>query len=140
MHRPDPGNGSVARADCLAKGGKTSWGAQTRYNFVRTAGSLFVRARPSLGGAWTQGDVRITISQSLRYISATWQIGDGENVQKGEFRGTLISQDQDSLVRGTARLENAAKTMQRPLTITVDPDRPKEIILSGGGLAGTFTR
>jgi len=139
-----PATAPVARADCLAKGGKTSWGAQTRYNFVRTAGSLFVRARPSLGGTWTQGDgadrISITISQSLRHVGATWQIGDGERIQKGEFRGTLISQDQDSIVRGTARLENAAKTMQRPMTITVDPDRPKEIILSGGGLAGTFTR
>ena len=139
-----PAAAPVARADCLARGGKTSWGAETRYNFVRTAGSHFWRARPSLGGMWTQGDgadrITVTISQSVRYVGAHWEISDGQNIQRGEFRGTLISQDQDSVARGSARLENADKSMQRPMTITADPDTPNQVILSGGGLAGTFTR
>ena len=48
-----PAAATVAIADCKGHGGKTSFGAETRYNLVATAGSLFWRDRPTLSGTWT---------------------------------------------------------------------------------------
>lgn len=140
-----PATAPGAIADCKARGGKVSWGAESRYNFVRGAGSLFYRARPALRDVWSNGAsgedvVAFVVTQTLRNVRATWHTGKGADVVKGEFRGTLISRDQDSIVRGTARLTKGDKVLQRPMSITADPDTPNKIILSGGGLAGPFTR
>ena len=135
-----PAEATVALADCKASGGKTSTGALTRYNIVRTFGHIFWRPRPSLAGVWKGGDppVAVTMEHSLRYVRATWRSGSGDSAIAAEFRGTLISRDQDSVVKGTVRLKNAAKTLQRPMSITV-PAKGGEILMGGGGLAGSFT-
>jgi hypothetical protein len=131
-HRSAP----VALADCKARGGKTSWGALTRYDFVRSWGHRFYRARPNLTGVWTDGRLRVAIAQRLRSVRGVWQDGD----LKGEFRGTLISLDQDSIVKGFARTTVGGATRQVSLRIAVDPERVNEIVFTGPALRGTMTR
>ncbi len=126
----------VALADCKAHGGKTSWGAESRFDFVRSFGHLYYRERPNLLGTWTDGRVRVVITQRLRSVRGTWQ--DGEAT--GEFRGTLISLDQDSVVRGFARRTVNGETKQSAVRIGIDPDTPNEILFSGAALHGTMTR
>jgi hypothetical protein len=129
-------NAPVALADCRAHGGKTSWGALTRYDFVRSKGHLFYRARPNLLGTWTDGGVSVLITQRVRYVRGTWKDGD----LTGEFRGTLISLDQDSIVRGFARTTVNGVARQNALRIDVDPDQENEIVFSGAALHGTMSR
>jgi hypothetical protein len=140
-----PASASVAVADCKGRGGKTSFGAESRYNLVTSAGSLFWRARPSLSGTWTSkadepDAARLTLSQSLRHVTGTWRVGSGEDLVRGEFRGTVISRDQDSIVKGHTKVTKGDNTVIRPMTITVDPDTPNEIAVGGPGIAGPMTR
>jgi len=139
-----PPEASVAIQDCQGNGGKTSLGAKSRYDFVTTAGSLFWRNRPNLNGGWTQGSgedaVRLNLSQDVRSVTGSWQSGTGDNLLKGEFRGTLISRDQDSIVKGYAKVTKGGTTAIRPMSFTVDPDTPNRIEAAGLGLAGTLTR
>ena len=120
-----PASAPVARADCRASGGKTSFGAMTRYNIVRQFGHIFFRGRPQLSGVWKstadEAGPAVSISQNVRYVRATWTVGSGDTAQTGEFRGTLISRDQDSVVKGTVRMKNAEKTLQRPMSFTIYP-------------------
>ncbi len=143
--RQIPASATVAIADCKGHGGKTSFGALTRYDFVRTAGSLFWRGRPALRGAWAgSGDspdsARLVLSQNLRSVSGTWRIGSEKNLTTGEFRGTLISRDQDSLVKGFTKVTKGDTTRIRPMSLTADPDTPNEIAVGGPGIAGALTR
>jgi hypothetical protein len=132
-----PASAPGALADCLGNGGKTSLGAKSRYDFVRFRGHKYYRARPHLGGVWSAGGIEVTIGQGARKVRGTWKDGD----LKGEFRGTLISQDQDSLVKGYARTTVPGGTMrQTTIWIDVDPDTPDQIVFSGAALRGTFTR
>ena len=129
-----PASAPVARKDCEGTGGYTSFGAETRYNFVRSHGHHFYRQRPDLNGSWSGGGVgTVTITQNKRYVRGTWQQG---NVS-GEFRGTLISHDQDSTVEGFAH------TSDQPgypsIHLVVNPDTPNSIQATGA-LSGTLTR
>jgi hypothetical protein len=95
-----PRAGTVAIADCKARGGTLSNGAESRYNFVRDHGTGF-RVRPSLNGRWagTHGSCGSTgpwhFNQSGRTITATWAepSENGHPGYKGVFSGTLISYD-----------------------------------------------
>jgi hypothetical protein len=129
---------TVALADCKAHGGKTSWGAKTRYDFVREHGHHFYSSRPNLPSSWTgnSGALTLQITQTVRAVQAKWQNGG----VSGEFRGTLISRDQDSIVTGFARTTENALTEQTAMTITVDPNSPNQIAVNGPGLPGTMKR
>lgn len=140
-----PAAASVAISDCKGRGGKTSFGAETRYNLVTTAGSLFWRDRPAVQGVWLSDSndpeaPRLVLTQSLRNVKGTWRSGSGEDLVKGEFRGTLISRDQDSIIKGFAKVTKGDTTVIRPMSITVDPDTPNVIAVGGPGLAGPMSR
>lgn len=128
---------TVALADCRGRGGKTSFGAETRYNFVRQFGHRFYRARPNLNGLWSgPGLTGLVITQKLRSVRGTWRQGD----LSGEFRGTLISRDQDSVVQGFVRTTVNGETKQSAIAITADPDRPKELVVDSSLLHATLRR
>ncbi|HUE28806.1 MAG TPA: hypothetical protein VMP89_18675 [Solirubrobacteraceae bacterium] len=129
-----PADAPVALADCKATGGKSSFGAETRYHFVRNFGRRFFRIRPDLNGSWSGDGVTVKITQDLRSVRGTWRDGDVH----GEFRGTLISQDQDSVVQGFAH--TSAKPAFSRITIVVEPDKPNELRVTGRVLGGTLTR
>lgn len=131
-----PASAPVALADCKARGGKTSWGAKTRYNFVRSFGHRFYRARPRLTGSWSVRGITVAITQNERSVRGTWTQGE----LKGEFRGTVISRDQDSVIRGFARTTENGVTRQTAIRIDVDPDTPNTIVAHGASLNGTLSR
>ncbi len=139
-----PAEATVAIKDCKARGGKSSIGAFSRYAAVVAVGSHFWRDRPKLGGAWSQGEgsdaVVLSLSQSARHVTGSWHSGTGDAAVQGEFRGTVISRDQDSVVKGYAKVTKAGNTVIRPMSMTVDPDTPNQIGIGGLGLAGVFTR
>lgn len=68
-----------ALSDCRGTGGKTSFGARTRYNFVRDAGDLFYQERPKLRGFWlNQSDSDApawALVHSVRDVKASWKGG-----------------------------------------------------------------
>jgi hypothetical protein len=98
-----PADAPVALADCKGRGGKTSFGAETRYNFVRDHG-LGYRTRPNLNGEWRLGgnclgasDLRVT--QHGRLVTASWKFSDqppplGSGVTSvHHFSGLLVTHD-----------------------------------------------
>jgi hypothetical protein len=129
-----PSSAPVAEKDCEATGGYTSFGAETRYNFVRSQGYRFYRARPDLNGTWTGGGITMRITQDLRSISGSWQVGDVH----GEFRGTLISRDQDSVIEGFAH--TSADAAFKSINIVVNPDTPNQLQFASSLITGTLTR
>jgi hypothetical protein len=139
-----PATAPVALADCKARGGKTSLGAESRYNAVRLAGHKFWRQRPKLRGAWNnKSDPEapgLTIVQTLRSVRATWRGDKDHPGLRGEFRGTLISRDQDSIIKGFAKVTYQGKTVTRPMHINADPDTPNVIEVGGPGIAGSMAR
>ena len=143
--RQIPAAATVAIADCKGHGGKTSFGALTRYDLVRGVGSIFWRERPAIRGSWTgqedtSGAGQLVLSQSLRSVNGTWRSGSGKDLVTGQFRGTLISRDQDSLVKGFTKVTKGETTRIRPMSITVNPDTPNTIAVGGPGIVGAFAR
>ncbi len=138
-----PATATTARANCRATGGNVSVGALSRYNFVNRAGGLFWKERPKLRGQWTlQGSdgPPWAIVQSVRTVKAVWRGGTGHPNLRGEFRGTLISRDQDSIVRGSARVTENGKTTRGAMSFRYDPDKEDQLTVSGPGVSGTLTR
>ena len=138
-----PAEATAVLADCKVTGGKTSWGAETRYNFVRSQGFRFYRGRPNLVGSW--GDQahanapKLLISQHLRVVTMTWSLPAQPDFH-GEFRGTLISRDQDSVVEGLARTTENTTTNQAEMTFAVNPATPNELVVTSGGTSEILTR
>lgn len=71
-----PASASVALADCKGRGGITSFGAESRFNFVRDHGEGY-RERPRLDGQWRDPvECRLpafTVYQEGRALLATWK-------------------------------------------------------------------
>ena len=143
--RTIPASATIALANCKATGGNASFGAQSRYNFVHRAGFVFWQDRPNLRGLWAlQGDAVATkwaIIQSGRTVKAVWHGGAGHPNLRGEFRGTLISRDQDSVVRGSVQITENGKTTMGPASMQYDPGtvRADRLILRGR-VVGTLER
>lgn len=136
-----PATAPGARSDCKGHGGKTSFGAESRYDAVRLAGHKYWTSRPHLRGVWlnTSDDraAALSIDQSTRTIKATWHGGHGHAGLRGEFRGTLITRGEDSIVRGSARVINAGETTRSSMTIRIVHNEKSKIIVHGPGVSGT---
>ena len=128
-----------ALADCRGTGGKTSLGARSRYNFVRDAGDLFYQQRPKLRGLWQNRADRAALAwaivHSIREVKASWSGGSARPSLRGQFKGTLITRDDDSIVSGFATItETGEPTLRnRPMRLTWNPDQPDRLLMSGPG-------
>jgi hypothetical protein len=135
-----------ALADCRGTGGKTSLGARSRYNFVRDAGDLFYQERPKLRGFWaSQADRDApawTIAHTLRDVRASWRGGTAHPTLRGQFKGVLITRDDDSVVAGFATITETGKPeiRNRAMRLTWNPDQPDRLVMSGPGGPLTLVR
>ncbi len=127
--RQIPAGKDTALAACKGLNLTQGVSAYGRYLFVRTAGDLFYEGRVHLGGQWTNpspgwpvcdiGAHPWTITQDGRTVTAGWRHGATGN-QVGRFTGTLITRDQDSVVKGTFTItDGGAKVGGGTMTWTV---------------------
>jgi hypothetical protein len=144
--RTIPASAATALADCKATGGKTSFGAETRFNFVRRVGGLFWKDRPNVRGLWkVKGDAAApqwAITQSTRTVKAAWRGGTGQPGLRGEFRGTLISRDQDTVIRGFAQITRNGETELGAMSLLFTPGTvlADKIVVLGPGMRVTLKR
>jgi hypothetical protein len=137
-----PKTAIVALTNCKQNGGfHLVSGAKSRYNIVAKAGFLFWKGRPKLGGTWAVGGLRgsssWTVTQNIRQVKVAWSGGAGQPNLRGEFRGTLISNDDDTTVKGFYVVTDSGRP-KRPAAMRLSwtPKTPNELRVTGPG--GTF--
>lgn len=144
--RTIPASAATVLANCKATGGNFSVGARSRFNFVDRFGSLFWRARPNVSGRWTvRGDAAAppwAITQRLRSVRAVWRGGAGDPGLRGEFRGTLISRDQDTVIRGFAQITQDGETKIGAMSLLFNPGTvlADKIVVLGPDMTATLKR
>ncbi|MBK9740003.1 MAG: hypothetical protein IPO93_10890 [Actinobacteria bacterium] len=121
-----------ALRECKGTGATTSIGALSRYNFVDDAGWAFYKDRPHLRGLWrarSHSDPSWAMVQDGRTVKALWRGGRGHSTLRGEFRGTIVSRDNDSAIQGFVRITEKGKPTisNQPMTMTWNPKKPKQI-------------
>jgi len=140
-----PPEAKVARRNCKQNGGfHFVSGAKTRYNVVAATsysqvlwqGLGFYQQPPRLGGTWTAVGASIgswEVSQFDRIVIARWTGGPSAPNLSGEFRGTIISRDDDSRISGYARTTNGVVVSPfRKMNIYWSPKTPDELLLGTG--------
>jgi hypothetical protein len=82
------------------------------------------------------------ITQKTREVSALWRGGAGHPDLRGEFRGTLISRDQDTVIRGFAQITEDGKTRIGAMSLLFDPGTvlADRIVVLGPGMTATLKR
>lgn len=144
--RTIPASAATALANCKATGGNASFGAGTRYNFVRRLGGLFWKDRPNVRGLWkVKGDAAATpwaITQSTRTVKAAWRGGTVQPGLRGEFRGTLISRDQDTVIRGFVQITRNGGTDLGAMSLLFTPGTvlADKIVVLGPGMRAALKR
>jgi hypothetical protein len=144
--RTIPASAVTALANCKATGGNFSAGARSRFNFVDRFGSLFWKDRPNIRGLWTvKGDAAAppwAVTQKIRTVKAAWRGGAGHPNLRGEFRGTLISRDQDTVIRGFAQITENEETKIGAMSLLFDPGTvlADKIVVLGPGMTATLKR
>jgi hypothetical protein len=117
--RDIPASAPVARDDCEGTGGKTSFGAETRYNFVFRFGYKFFWKPPSISGRYVAGKAGVPawrVEQHNRTVTATWATEDGG---RGSFRGTLICHDDEATVEGFVKVTKGSEVVKGKGTLRV---------------------
>jgi hypothetical protein len=138
-----PKTATVALTNCKQNGGfHLVSGAKSRYNIVNQGGFLFWKGRPKLGGSWALSDVggasSWRVTQNVRQVKVTWTGGADQPKLRGEFRGTLISYDDDTTVEGFYVITgNGTPKKPAAMKLSWKPKTPNELRVSGPG--GTFT-
>ncbi len=137
-----PSWATQALKDCKGTGATTSFGAESRYDFVHRFGSLFFKDRPHLRGFWQvryHSDPSWAIVQNGRTVKAAWRGGRNHGTLRGEFRGTIVSRDNDCVIQGFVQITEKGKPgiMNRPMTMSWNPRRPQQLKVPAP--AGPFT-
>ncbi len=112
-----------------------SFGAESRYDFVRSNGYRFFRKRANLNGRWGRWSgvsMTASIKQSGRSISVSWL--DRGTGKCGEFHGLLVTRDQDELVDGVTTI--AGQSGKHDGYFTVRPGNQHDFVLSWHGPPG----
>jgi len=144
--RTIPASAATALANCKATGGNVSTGARSRFNFVDRFGSLFWKDRANVRGLWAvTGDAAApqwAITQSTRMVKAAWRGGTGQPGLRGEFRGTLVSRDQDTVIRGFAQITRNGETKLGAMSLLFTPGTvlADKIVVLGPGMRATLKR
>ena len=138
-----PKTATVALTNCKQNGGfHLVSGAKSRYNIVAKGGFLFWKGRPKLGGTWAvsgvSGSSPWTVTQDVRKVKVTWSGGAPQPSLRGEFRGTLISHDDNTTVKGFYVVTDGGRPKKpAAMKLSWNPKTPNELRVSGPG--GTFT-
>lgn len=140
-----PKTATVALRNCKQNGGfHLVSGAKSRYNVVASTtytqavwkGLGFYQKPPRLGGTWTVPGVSTgpwSITQSVRRVTVKWTGGSAQPNLRGEFRGTIISHDDDSSVEGFYVItDNGTKGSPRAMKLFWSPQTPASIRSSTG--------
>ncbi len=140
-----PKTAKIALNNCKNNGGFHSVsGAKTRYDLVAATtysqmiwkGLGFYQDAPALSGTWSvQGMNRgpWTIAQNLRTVTMKWTGGTSQPDLTGEFRGTIISHDKDSTIKGFyVTTQNGVSTTPSAMNFTWSPASPKDLATSNG--------
>ena len=120
-----------------ALGSDPSFGAESRYNFVRSQGAAFYCRRADLNGTWvrllTGRPIVLFVKHIGRSITVTWV--DAGSHACGKYRGFLVTRDQDEIVEPTATLQGSAGVF------TVEPSgkRPERDVIEWQGPSGRAT-
>ena len=144
--RPGTPSATEALAQCKGRGGTLTIGAVTRHNAVRTVGKWVFLDRPRLSGVWANEadptEPALALSQVVRAVKGSWRGGKADPGSRAEFRGTLISRDTDSIVRGYVKYTDGTGAVSlKTMTITVDPESPNRIVVAGpGSISGARAR
>jgi hypothetical protein len=132
----------IALRNCRGTGGAGAFGAESRYNAVRTA-AVFVnawKARPDLGGKWTsKADPQVvwTIRQNERAVTAIWQNGAGMHAA---FKGIVITHNASSTIKGFAKITDGAKHVKGSMSWIFLSRSPNELKITGPGVSGWIVR
>lgn len=142
--RQIPAAASVARIQCEGHGGAFSFGAASRADAVKTFGYWVFLERPRLSGVWVNSadptEPALALSQAARYVRGSWKGGKADPKSQAEFRGTLISRDTDSIVRGYVKYTDGTGAVSlKTMTITYNPKRPGQITVVGPNISGVKT-
>jgi hypothetical protein len=140
-----PAGARIARNNCKQNGGfHLVSGAKTRYNLVAATtytqkiwkGLGFYQEPPRLSGAWSTGLAGAggwTLEQRDRRVDARWSGGRAAPNVTGEFRGTLISYDDSSSIKGYYVVTtDGVPSKVRPMTLYWSPKLPNELRVSTG--------
>lgn len=140
-----PKSAKIALNNCKNNGGfHTVSGAKTRYNIVAGTsysqkiwrGLGFYQDAPRLTGAWTvQGFNTGTwgFVQADRFVGIRWTAGSSQPGTTGEFHGTIISHDKESIVQGFyINTSNGVAATPRTMSLTWSPKNPDELRSSTG--------
>ena len=140
-----PPTATVALRNCKQSGGfHLEHGAKTRFNVVATTtysqklwkGLGFYQQPPRLTDSWSVPGVSTgpwLIRQSARIVTLKWTGGPAQPDMSGEFRGTIISHDNDSSVEGFFVItSNGAKQKPRALKLSWNPKTPDQLRTSTG--------
>jgi hypothetical protein len=140
-----PKTATVALRNCKQNGGfHLVSGAKTRFNLVAATtytqtvwrGLGFYQAPPRLSGTWTVPGVSTgpwSITQSARLVMVKWTGGSAQPNLSGEFRGTIISHDDDSSVEGFYVItDNGTKRKPRAMKLFWSPKTPASLRTSTG--------
>jgi hypothetical protein len=119
--------------------------ARRFFNFVNEHGARFFAARPKLAGLWSvkgggSPGWRLTHEIATRTVTAIWKGGLSRPGLSGEFRGRLITRDQDSIVKGSTQITENGQTRAGPMTFTYRPSNvaADELVVSGSGMSVTL--
>jgi len=140
-----PAAAAVARIQCEGHGGAFSFGAASRADAVKTFGYWVFLERPKLSGVWTNSadptEPALALSQAARYVRGAWKGGKADPKSQAEFRGTMISRDTDSIVRGFVKFTDGAGAVSlKSMTITYNPKTPNRIEVVGPNISGVKER
>lgn len=140
-----PKTATIALNNCKNNGGfHTVSGAKTRHNIVATTtytsklwrGLGFYQEPPRLTGTWKVQGFNMgpwSFTQSTRSVTVKWTGGSTQPKAKGEFRGTIISHDKESSIKGFyVSINNGVATSPRAMTLSWNPKTPDQLRSSTG--------
>ncbi|MDP1720297.1 MAG: hypothetical protein Q8L08_04780 [Candidatus Nanopelagicaceae bacterium] len=140
-----PKDAEVALNNCKNNGGfHTVSGAKTRYDVVAATtytsklwrGLGFYQEPPRLTGTWKIQGFKASpwsFIQSTRSVIVKWTGGSTQPKAKGEFRGTIISHDKDSSIKGFyVNTNNGVTTSPQAMTFSWNPKKPDQLRSSTG--------
>lgn len=140
-----PARAKIALNNCKQNGGfHLVSGAKSRYNVVAATsysqmiwkGLGFYQEPPRLSGAWTTGLAGAggwSLEQHGRRVTAKWSGGSAAPNVTGEFRGMIISHDDNSAIKGFYIVTtDGVSGKARAMTLAWSPKLPDEIRVSTG--------